>query len=131
MTGAANALQAAAVAKLEQIADLTGIYHDAPARAGYPYAVLACSDEKDWSCKGREGREISLQLVLWDERPARLLELEDQVTLKANRLAIASNWHLSTLQLTGKRRVRNPLGAWNAIFDFRARLIAQQNEAGS
>lgn len=131
MTGAANALQAAAVARLKQFADLTGIYHDAPARATYPYAVLVCSDEKDWSCKGRPGSEISLQLVLWDELPARLLELEDQISMEADALSLGPDWQLSTLQMTGKRRLRNPLGAWNSIFDFRARLMAQQSGTGS
>lgn len=131
MTGAANALQTAIVATLKQITELTGVYHDAPARAAYPYAVLVCSDEKDWSCKGREGREVSLQLVLWDERPARLLDLEDLVTLEADALSVAADWRLSTLQLTGKRQVRNPLGAWNAVFEFRARMMAQQNGSGS
>ena len=131
MTGAANALQTAAVERLKQFADLTGIYHDAPARAPYPYAVLVCSDEKDWSCKGRAGSEIFLQLVLWDERPARLLELEDQVSLDADALSLGSDWQLSTLQMMGKRRVRNPLGAWNSIFEFRARLLAKHSETGS
>ena len=70
MTSAIIALQEALVARLDQSSLFSGVYHDAPARARFPYAVLNCSDERDWSCKGRRGREIILQLVLWDEQPS-------------------------------------------------------------
>ena len=129
--GAALALQAAIISHLAPIGDLTGVYHDAPARASFPYAILICGDEKDWSCKGRQGREIALQLVLWDEQPARLLEVEKQVVLDRESILIAAGWHLSSLLFTGKRRVRNPLGPWNCVFEFRVRMLSNPAGEGS
>jgi hypothetical protein len=104
---------------------LSGVYHDAPARARFPYAVLNCSDERDWSCKGRGGREIALQLVLWDEQPSRLLALESAIEVKLVAPRTGPDWHLSTLVLTGKRRSRDPGGPWSCMFELRARLIEQ------
>lgn len=120
------ALQAALVARLDQGQRLSGVFHDAPARAPYPYAVLNCSDERDWSCKGRQGREIALQLVLWDEQPSRLLALESDIELDLDGLGTGPDWHLSSLVLTGKRRSRDPGGPWSCMFELRARLIESE-----
>jgi hypothetical protein len=116
-------LQTALVALLDQAPHLSGVYHDTPARAAFPYAVLNCSDEKDWSCKGREGREVSLQLSIWDDQPSRLLSVESSLEHDLKALALASNWHLSTMVLTGKRRVRDPAGPWSCMMEYRARLL--------
>lgn len=123
MTSASIALQGALVARLDESSLFSGVYHDAPARAIFPYAVVNCSDECDWSCKGRSGREITLQLVLWDEQPSRLLLREGDVESVLRSFDTGSQWHLSTFVLTGKRRSRNPGGPWSVTFDFRARLI--------
>ncbi|NJC06933.1 hypothetical protein GGQ97_002726 [Sphingomonas kaistensis] len=123
MMSATIALQEALVAKLNNGGQLSGIYHDAPARAQYPYAVLNCSDERDWSCKQRQGREIALQLVLWDEWPSRLLTLENLIEVELGSFEAGADWHLSTMVLTGKRRSRDPGGPWSCMFELRARLI--------
>jgi hypothetical protein len=129
MISASNALQGALVAKLNESSLFTGVYHDAPARALFPYAVVNCSDERDWSCVGRSGREISLQLVLWDEQPSRLLTREGDAEFLLQALDAGLAWHLSTFVLTGKRRSRNPGGPWSCTLEFRARLIEQENGA--
>lgn len=122
-------LQAAMVARLDQGGAFTGVYHDAPARAPFPYAVLNCSDERDWSCKDRQGCEIALQLVLWDEQPSRLLTLEEAVELELASVQTNGSWHLSSLLLTGKRRSRDPGGPWSCMLEIRARLI--ENDEGA
>lgn len=129
MTSASTALQGALVAKLDGSSLFTGVYHDAPARALFPYAVVNCSDERDWSCVGRSGREISLQLVLWDEQPSRLLTREGEAEVLLEALDTGPAWHLSTFVLTGKRRSRNPGGPWSCTFEFRARLIERESGA--
>jgi len=128
---AAMALQEALVARLAQGDALSGVYHDAPARAHFPYAVLNCSDERDWSCKGRQGREISLQLVLWDEQPSRLLTLESVVESDLKALQTGDEWYLSSLLLTGKRRSCDPGRPWSCMLEFRARLIEHVEGASS
>ncbi|WP_426267868.1 tail completion protein gp17 [Sphingomonas sp. LHG3443-2] len=127
MMSAIIALQEALVARLDQSSLFSGVYHDAPARAGFPFAVLNCSDERDWSCKGRRGREVVLQMVLWDEQPSRLLSLENEVEQSLTSLSTGSEWYLSTLLLTGKRRLRDPGGPWSCTFEFRARLIEHES----
>jgi hypothetical protein len=117
------ALQSALVAQLEQNGVLRGVFLDAPARAQFPFAVLNCSDERDWSCTGRRGREIALQVELWDEQPSRLLEVESDIERTLSNVGISSQWHLSTMVLTGKRRIRTPGSPWSCIFELRARLI--------
>lgn len=126
MMSATIALQGALVATLNNWEQLSGVYHDAPARAHFPFAVLNCSDERDWSCKQRQGREIALQLVLWDEQPSRLLVLESDVERELTSLQTGPDWHLSTMVLTGKRRSRDPGGPWSCMFELRARLIEVQ-----
>lgn len=130
MMSATIALQQALVARLAEVEGLAGVYHDAPARAQFPYAVLNCNDECDWSCKGREGREIALQLVIWDERPSRLLELEAEVEERLRPLVLTGAWNLSSLILTGKRRTRDPSGPWSCLIAHRARVIAADGEVG-
>jgi hypothetical protein len=131
MTSALIALQEAAVARLDESGLFSGVYHDAPARAQYPYVVLNCSDERDWSCKARQAREITLQLTLWDEQPSRLLTRESDVEVALMALSTGTNWCLSTLVLTGKRRSRNPGGPWSCTFEFRTRLVEQDNGAAT
>lgn len=122
--GATIALQTGLVSSLDGDGLLSGVYHDAPPRAPFPYAVLNCSDERDWSCQGREGREIALQLTLWDEQPARLLVVEDRVEPRLALLDAGPDWVLSSLVLTGKRRSRDPNGPWSCTLEMRARLLA-------
>lgn len=128
MMGAALALQTALVAKLKQIGALSGVYHDVPARAAFPYAVLACDDEQDWSCKGREGREIVLRVDLWDDQPGRLLTIENAVELETEQLAVSGDWHLSSVLLTGKRQNRNSGEPWSCSIDYRVRVLSTNGE---
>lgn len=117
------ALQSALVGQLERATLLSGVYHDVPVRAEFPYAALNCGDEKDWSCKGRQGREIALEIMLWDDQPSRLLETESEVERGIRAVQTGPQWHLSTFILVGKRRSRTPGGAWSCLFELRARLI--------
>lgn len=129
--GAAVALQEALVGRLVQHPEFTGVYHDAPARAPFPYVVLVCDDEKDWSFKGREGREILLSLVIWDDEPARLLDLEEVVETELARATSSGRWHLSTFVQVGKRRSRSPGGPESSRIEMRARLIEVDEGEGS
>lgn len=125
MSGAANALQTAIVARLEERSSLAGTFNDVPARASFPYVVVNCGDESKWNCIGRTGREIALQLVIWDDEPARLIELENEVEKLAFSVRTSSPWHLSSLVLRGKQRSRQPGHAGSCEIAFRARVIEE------
>lgn len=128
---AASALQTAVVARLTQVEGLGGAFLDVPARAPFPYAVVECGDEREWCCSGREGREIVLQVSVWDSEPSRLLEIEGRVQRQLSGTETAEPWHLSTLVLTGKRRTCKPAHPWSCTVEMRARLIERSSGAAA
>ena len=75
------AMQAALVAALQTLDELTGVYDGPPARAPFPYAVVDCGMESDWSHKSGTGREVRSAVTLYDkgERPVRLRTLMGDV----------------------------------------------------
>ncbi|GAA4005177.1 tail completion protein gp17 [Sphingomonas humi] len=126
--GATLELQSAVVAAFDGSQQFAGVYHDVPARAEFPFAVITCSDERDWSCKGRRGREIELQIVLWDDQPSRLLELEDRLESAVQGVKTEVDWKMSTMVIMGKRRTRDPAGPSSCMLQYRARLLSNRGE---
>lgn len=123
--GAGLALQAAAVRAFRSVPDLTGVYDGAPARAAFPYLVVDGSGEVDWSTKTEVGREVSLALTLWDDRPARLHDLAERIAaLMSDGLSDPDGWQLVSCRFLKKRLVRDVAGPWAAALDYRARLLA-------
>ncbi|MEO5972424.1 MAG: DUF3168 domain-containing protein [Sphingomicrobium sp.] len=121
---AGGALQASVAAALDGIAELTGVYDGPPARAPFPYAAIDAGSESDWSHKSGEGREVMVAVTVWDEQPARLLELADAVEAAVQALTLVDGWQLVTLRFRRRRVVRDVAGPWAAAVDFRARLLA-------
>ena len=122
---AGGALQAALTGVLAGEERLTGIYDGPPARAAFPYAVIDAGNESDWSHKNGEGREVLVALTLWDEEPARLVELADEAERLAAGVRGTDGWQLVSMRLLRRRMVRDVAGPWAAVVDFRARLLAK------
>lgn len=133
--GAGEALRRAAMAALEAVPGLGGVYAGTPLQAAAPYAAVDTGLESDWSHKSGKGREVRLAATLWDkgERPARLptLMAEAEAALEALGGEIGA-WRLVTMQFLRSRTVREPRGAgplgpgaaWAGVIEFRARLLA-------
>lgn len=121
---AGAALQAALVAALATEARLTGVFDGPPARAAFPYVVIDAGHEGDWSHKSADGREVLVGLTLWDDVPARLAELSDDVEPLVAGLATIAGWQLVSMRLLRRRTVRDVAGPWATAIDFRARLLA-------
>lgn len=121
------ALQAATVRAALLIPELTGTFDGPPARAEFPYLVVNCSREVDWSCATRVGREIAVELTLWDDQPARLLTLEQALEQSIGSVAEIEGWVLANFRLTAKSKVRDPNGPWAGRLEWRARLLEQAN----
>lgn len=119
---AALALQSSVVSALRETSDLTGVFDDAPARANYPYVVLHCSNEKDWSCSGRIGREIMLEMALWDDRVGRLMELEERLEGQSFSSSLG-DWQIGTSVLHSKKRSGQPGGPWCCVLSYRVRML--------
>lgn len=126
MTGAGEALGAAARAALGALAALNGAYDGPPFRAAVPYAVVEAGPETDWSHKSGEGRELRLTVTINDqgERPDRARAL-----LVAAEAAVAAigpdlvGWRLVTLAFLRSRLLRSNDAAWIATVEFRARML--------
>lgn len=121
---AGGALQSAIAAILSGIAELTGVFDGPPARAAYPYVALDATTTSDWSHKSGEGREVLVAITLWDDQPARLHGLADQIESMLAGLASVDGWQLVTMRLVRRRVVRDVAGPWAAAVDFRARMLA-------
>lgn len=121
---AGGELQIAVAASLGGVPALTGVFDGAPARAAFPYAVIDASLESDWSHKSGGGREVMLAVTVWDDQPARLQALGDQVETKTLAIHVSDEWQLVSLRLVRRRTIRDVAGPWATAIDFRARLLA-------
>jgi len=121
---AGAALQTAVVAELAGISDLTGVFDGPPARAPYPYAAIDASVEGDWSHKSGAGREVLLAVTLWDDQPARLQTLADEVEAAVLGTGATAAWQLVSLVLMRRKTVRDVAGPWASALNFRARMLA-------
>ena len=131
MSGAAAALQAAALARVAGVAGLSGTYEGAPVQAVYPYAVVEAGPETDWGHKSGVGSEVRFGVTMRDagERPRRLLALLDAAREAVEAGLEAEGWQLVTLAWQRTRSAREgkaPDGAdtlWAGSVEFRARLL--------
>jgi hypothetical protein len=117
-------VQAALAASIADVSELTGVFDGPPARAAYPYAAIDSSLESDWSHKTGSGRDVMIAVTVWDDQPARLQALADEVEAKVLGIAVSGEWQLVTLALVRRRTVRDVAGPWATAVDFRARLLA-------
>lgn len=121
---AGGALQAAVASALLPVGELSGVYDGPPARAASPYVVLDGGTETDWSHKSGRGREVLLAVTLWDEQPARLHALGEEVEAAVAAIGVVEGWQLVSIAFLRRRIVRDVAGPWAAAIDFRARLLA-------
>lgn len=129
MSGAGEALQAAAIAALEAL-ELGGVYPGPPLQAAFPHALVECGAETDWGHKNGRGRELRLAVTLRDsgERSDRARAFADvaEATVEAG-LEVAG-WYLVTLVLIRRRTVAEGRGGragWAVALDYRARMMAE------
>lgn len=129
MSGAGASLQAAAIEALAAL-ELGGVYPGPPLQAAFPYAVVECGAETDWSHKSGLGRELRLAVTLRDsgERPERAQAFAEvaEATIEAG--LEVEGWRLVTLALLRSRTVAEGRGGrmgWAVTIDYRARMLAE------
>lgn len=128
MTGAGEALRAAAVAALETVDGIGRVYDAPPLTAAAPHALVEIDFETDWGHKSGAGRELRIAATLKaeGERPLGL-----RTAAAAAEAALAAlgpdlgGWRLATMRHVRTRELRRPKGGWTAIIEFRARLLAE------
>lgn len=131
MTNALNILQAAAIDAIEKHPELShhilGIFDGPPPRAVFPYVSLGDAIMSDWGTKTEIGREIRFPLTIWEsgDDPSRISELvghlEDAVAAIPRDL---NGWHIASLVFLRSIIVRDPVGPWAGLVEYRFRLLA-------
>lgn len=132
MTNALKILQTAVVAAIEEhpelSQDISGIFDGPPPRSVFPYVSLGDALVSDWGTKTEIGREIRLPLTLWEsgDDPSRISDLiehlEDAVAAVPRDLP---GWHIASLAFLRSIIVRDPVGPWAGLLEYRVRLLAE------
>lgn len=130
MNGAAAAVQAGLMAALraaDGLDALSGIHDGPPAGAALPYLAIGETAASDWSVKDRRGRELRVQLVIWDEA-ARVGRLHALMALAGDAVeAIApglDGWRIASIAFLRSRIRRDAAGGpWAGIVDYRIRVM--------
>lgn len=128
MTAGAQ-LQECLVRLTGTVDDLSGVFDGPPARAAFPYLVVDCGTERDWSCQSHVGREVTAELTLWDDQPGRLQALEATLEMAIRDPEHLADWRIMSFGLQGKKKARDPSGPWSCSLLFLARLL-RSSEAG-
>lgn len=132
MSGASAMLQTAAIAALQGADGIGGVYDGSPIQAAFPYAVVECGPESDWSHKSGKGREVRLAVTIRDEgeRPARLRRLMAEAEAAIYGIGGVEGWRIISLHFVRSQGIReartaNPsgVGRWAGVIEFRARML--------
>lgn len=126
MSGASEALRAAAAAALAAVPAIGRVYDAPPLQAALPHALVTIDVESDWSHKSGAGREVRLAVSIFDEgeRPLRLRSLAGAAEAAVAALGgELDGWRLVSLQFLRTRLVRGRGGGWTAVIEHRARML--------
>jgi hypothetical protein len=132
MSGASPMLQAVAIAALQGAEGIGGVYDGLPLQAAFPYAVVECGPESDWSHKSGTGREVRLAVTIRDEgeRPARLRRLMREAEAAIYGIGGIEGWRIVSLHFVrsqGLRETRGSdapgVGRWAGVIEFRERML--------
>ncbi|MEP2987658.1 MAG: DUF3168 domain-containing protein [Parasphingorhabdus sp.] len=130
MSSALEAVQTSLVASLQShqpVMDMvTGIFDGPPARAKFPYIVMATGASLDWGHKTGEGRELSLALTVHDDgiSAARLHRIMARIEEALNDgVSDPSDWQIVTFDFRRTRILRSAISPWNGLIEYRARCL--------
>lgn len=130
MSGRAE-LQAAIVGTMTSISGIAGVFDGPPPRAEFPYMVVDCSTERQWGTKSHEGREITVELTVWDDQPARLIDLGSAGEDRLPGLLSLPNWELSSIRMASKTRIADPEGPSAVRTTYVARIYRLAGQGAS
>ena len=101
--------------------------HDGfPAKATPPVLIVGEVTGTDWGTKDRPGREVRIGLTIEDdiETPARIggiMALADGAVQSLG--SPVAGWQIGSLRLVRSRLLRSNRGVWNALLDYRIRVL--------
>ena len=103
------------------------VYDGAPAKATPPMVVIGECSGADWATKDKAGRELRIGLTIEDDREThtRIAAIMPLVDAAVQGLSgTIGAWHVGSLIMIRSRLLRNNAGRWNAVMDYRIRVLA-------
>ena len=108
-------------------AQVNRVYDGAPDKARPPMVVVGECIGTDWAVKDRPGREVRIGIVIEDEieTPVRISGIMPLVDAAVQRLSgTIAGWQIGSLVMIRSRLLRTNAGRWNAVMDYRIRVLA-------
>ncbi len=119
------------------MAKVNRVYDGVPAKATLPTCVLGESSGTDWGCKDRPGREVRITLTIEDDMEstsristilpiaeAAVQSLSGIVPEETGTTGGGAGWAIASLRPVRSRLLRTNSGRWNALLDYRIRVLA-------
>ncbi|MGD9810043.1 MAG: DUF3168 domain-containing protein [Sphingobium sp.] len=123
-------IRAALIAALRgdtALSALVNHVHDGfPAKFTPPTLIVGDCAGSDWGTKDRPGRELRIGLTIEDdiETPVRIGSIMSQTDVVVQGLASpVSGWQIASLRMVRSRMLRTNRGVWNALLDYRIRVL--------
>lgn len=124
-------IRAAVLALLREDAALRAkvnrVHDGMPVKATPPTMVLGECSGSDWGCKDRPGRELRIAITIEDDlettsRIGAILPLAEGAVQRLP--GLVGGWQVGSLVLIRSRLLRTNAGRWNALMDYRIRVLA-------
>jgi len=122
-----NALIAELRSDVVLSAQVNRVYDGFPVKATPPMLVVGDVLGGDWAVKDRPGRELRIGITIEDdiETPTRIstiMPLTDAAVQRLN--GTVAGWQVGSLRMVRSRLLRSNRGRWNALMDYRIRVLA-------
>lgn len=108
-------------------AQVNRVYDGLPDKATPPMLVVGEGIGADWATKDKPGRELRIGLLIEDDREttARIGAIMPLVDAAVQGLSgTVGAWRIGSLVMIRSRLLRNGAGRWNAVMDYRIRVLA-------
>jgi len=109
------------------MAQVNRVHDGAPVKATPPTLTLGECAGSDWATKDRDGRELRIGLTIEDDRetPARIGGIMPLADAAVRQLPdMIGGWRVGSLRLVRSRLAKARDGRWNAVMDYRIRVLA-------
>lgn len=108
-------------------AQVNRVYDGLPDKATPPMLVVGESIGADWATKDKPGRELRIGLLIEDDRETAgrigaIMPLADAAVQGLS--GTVGAWRVGSLVMTRSRLLRTREGRWNAVMDYRIRVLA-------
>ncbi|MCB2015845.1 MAG: DUF3168 domain-containing protein [Sphingobium sp.] len=108
-------------------AQVNRIHDGVPDKATPPTMMVGECLGTDWAVKDKPGRELRIAITIEDdiETPTRISGIMPVTDAAVQRLTgTVAGWQVGSLRMVRSRLLRTNAGRWNALMDYRIRVLA-------